>query len=61
MSHHEPGSAWVQYPNGDVVGMPMKCYQMMLDAGHTVALVYSTNLAKRPWIRRRAAAPLLPA
>lgn len=61
MRHHELGSAWVQYPNGEVVGMPMKCYQMMMDAGHTVSLVYSTNLSKKPWIRRRAAAPMLPA
>ena len=61
MAHHEPGSAWVQYPNGQVVGMPMKCYAMMIEAGHTVPLVWSTNLAKRPWIRKRAPAPLLPA
>jgi hypothetical protein len=61
-AHHEPGSAWVQYRNGQVVGMPMKCYQMMLDAGHGgyVTLVGHAGEAKRPWITRRARVPAPP-
>lgn len=62
-AHHEPGSAWVQYGNGQIVGMPMKCYQMMVAAGHAqyVTLVGHANEAKKPWIVRRARTPSVPA
>jgi len=53
MAHREPGIATVRYPNGQHVTMPMKCYQMMMDVGHTVPLVWSTSVSKRPWIVRR--------
>lgn len=60
MRHHETGVAIVQYPNGEIITMPMKCYQMMVEVHHPVALVGGGGAAKRPWIVRRArAAPIL--
>jgi len=52
MGHHEKGIAIVQYPNGDVVTMPMKCYAMMSAAARPVILV-GTTAPKRPWIVAR--------
>ncbi len=53
--HREKGIAIVQYPNGEVVTMPMKCYRMMEDARRPVTLV-ATSAPKRPWLVRRAPA-----
>ena len=57
MSHREPGIAVVQYPNGQVVTMPMKCYRMMEDVGHVVTLVRATGVSKRPWVTKRVRIP----
>lgn len=52
-AHTEPGIAIVQYPNGEMVTMPMKCYRMMEAARRPVTLV-ATTAPKRPWITKRA-------
>jgi len=59
MAHHEKGIALVQYPDGSVVTMPMKCYAMMAEANRPVTLI-TTSAPKRPWIvsRPRAQAQL---
>jgi hypothetical protein len=56
MKHHETGTAIVQYPNGEIVTMPMKCYAMMEEVRHLVTLIGGGGAAKRPWIVRRARA-----
>jgi len=60
--HTEKGIALVQYPNGEVVTMPMKCYAMMEAARRPVVLI-TTSAPKRPWVvsRRAPAVPALPA
>lgn len=60
IGHTEKGIAIVQYPNGEVVTMPMKCFRMMEAALRPVTLV-ATGAPKRPWIiskpRRKAVVP----
>lgn len=58
MGHREKGIAIVQYPNGEIVTMPMKCYAMMQAALRPVTLV-ATTAPKRPWVvARHRAAPI---
>lgn len=56
MKHHETGIALVQYPNGEIVTMPMKCYAMMAAAARPVTLI-TTSAPKRPWVTARPRAP----
>ncbi len=58
--HTEKGIAIVQYPNGEIVTMPMKCYAMMEAARRPVTLV-ATSAPKRPWVVARRLAPAAPA
>lgn len=59
--HTEPGTALVQYPNGEIITMPMKAYAMMAEAARPVSLI-SSLAAKRPWLAKKApAAPVLAA
>ena len=50
--HTEKGIALVQYPNGEIVTMPMKCYAMMEAARRPVTLI-TTSAPKRPWVVAR--------
>jgi len=62
IKHTEKGIALVQYPNGEIVTMPLKCYAMMEEAARPVTLI-TTSAPKRPWLvaRRRVPVPTPPA